>query len=139
MGKASSFPLAAEKIGLEWPIEEGGIGITARTDETGQPYIGLYPLDPTGQPAGECCEFPRSRLMIDVVAGYRRGQAIVVYLHADVTERGLDMRVIMPVYMARRGYPHRLSASWEGVSLQLYEDPAKDCGTVIVWPFEEKR
>jgi len=107
-----SLPLNAKEIGLEWPIEEGGIGVTARTDSAGLPYIGLYPLSPNGNSTGYVVEFTRERLMTNIVAGYVKGHAILVFIDVEVTVRGLHLRVVMPPAMLNCGYDRSLSARW---------------------------
>jgi hypothetical protein len=130
------LPLNARRIGVEWPIPEGGIGATARTDDAGQPYIGLYPLCPKGQPACQPIEFPRSRLMIDVVVGYDRGLEIVVFIDAEITSWGLNLRVVVPTHIGFLRTRRRLSARWGSPSPQFHNCPTT--ADWLVFPFSKK-
>ncbi len=121
------LPPASGRIGVVWQIAEGGIGVTARTDGTGEPYIGLYPLHPGGAPAGRPVESPRSGLMIRLVAGQSRGREIVVFIEAEVSPRGLHVRVL-PGNAAWPDYVERLSARWGDPSPQF-----PDCAAAANW------
>ncbi len=108
----SPLPLHAQDIFVEWPIEGGGIGVTAYTDEAGLPYIGFYPLNWEGKSVGKSFDFQRSRLMSPVVAGFIGRKPIVVSIDAEITAHGLSAWFCVPVYMAPKNYPHHLSAPW---------------------------
>ena len=121
MGK---FPLGAKKIGRLWPIEEGGFGVTACTDATGQPIIGIYPLKPNGQPAGQEILYAHQRLMIRIVIGHDvRAKAIVVFADIEVTPQGMGLRVLMPQWLMARGYDSHLLARWGSPAPRLNEAP----------------
>ena len=105
------LPLTAEDIDLKWRIKEGGIGLTASTDEAGIPCIGLYPLNSLGNPIGAPLSFQHERLMCRLVAGYIKRQPIVVFIDAEITARGLDARYVPPLIIRARGYePHKFAA-----------------------------
>ncbi len=109
-----TFPIDAEEIHIKWQIEGGGLGVTAFTDEAGLPYIGLYPLNWAGEPTGLPSRFQRIRLMADVVVGFVERKPIVVFIDAEVTQRGLELRLCLPLHMAKLGHPRYLSARWGG-------------------------
>ena len=118
------LPLGAKTIGREWPIEEGGFGATAKTDEAGQPIIGLYPLNRNGQPCGQASEYFYQHLMIRIVAGYdNRYKAVVVYADVEVTTHGMNLRVLVPPHLMERGLDRYLSAAWGSAPPQTYEAP----------------
>ena len=108
-----SLPLNAEEICLEWPIEEGGFGVTARTDPTGQPIIGIYGLDPERKVPGPESRYGYDHLMIRVVAGVdEQDRAIIVFADIHVTADGLALRVLVPSYLISHGYDRYLFAPW---------------------------
>ncbi len=108
-----SFPLNAAKIRLEWPFEQGGFGVTARTDRGGLPVIGLYRLDPEGKPTGEPLEFAHDQLVQRMVVGHEKWNSIITVI-ADilVSDQGLALRVVMPQHMIERGYDRYLFVPW---------------------------
>jgi len=106
------LPLNADDIDLKWGIEEGGIGITASTDEAGAAYIGLYPLNSLGDPIGAPLGFRHDRLMCRVVVGYIKRQPIVVFIDAEVTVRGLEAHFVPPAIIKARGYDRHKFAAW---------------------------
>jgi hypothetical protein len=106
-----SFPLDAGEIYVEWVTTEGGIGVTAFTDEKGLPFIGLYPLNRMGRPNGLPCWFRRSRFMSDIVIGFRERTPIVVFIDVEVSERGLSLIVCVPFDTSRR-YERHTFAPW---------------------------
>jgi hypothetical protein len=107
------LPLNAGRIRLEWPIEQGGFGVTARTDTAGLPYIGLYRLDPQNYAEPRPIEFPRDRLSIGLIAGYDGDRVIQVFIAVEITVKGLRLRVNMPQFMYERGYPRYLFVPWQ--------------------------
>ena len=118
------FPLEIRKIGCIWPIEEGGFGVTASMDATGQPMIGFYPLNPEGQPSGQETLYAHQRLMIRVVTGFdAQHRAIVVFADAEITAEGLGLRVVMPQRLVERGYDRYLFVPWNSPMPRLYEAP----------------
>jgi hypothetical protein len=108
-----ALPLSAASIKLEWPIAQGGIGASACTDETGQTYIKLYRLIPEIYVPGLAVEYPKARVMIDAVAGYDQNRRIIVFVDAEVTYRGLDLKIIPPPSMAMPYYTRHLFRAWE--------------------------
>jgi hypothetical protein len=108
------IPLNASEIFVEWRKDECGIGITTFTDEAGLPYIGLYPLDFEGQPAGLPTYFQRSRLMADVFVGFMWCKPAVLFINVEVTGRGLDVRLTIPSSIAGQDAPRHLWAYWGG-------------------------
>jgi hypothetical protein len=108
-----NLPLNADEIGFEWPIEEGGIGVTARTDQGGTPLIGLYQLKNTKRGSGRYCEFPRDRIKTGIVAGYTANRKPVkVFIDVALTPRGMEMHVSLPATLRDRGYPTQMFAAW---------------------------
>jgi hypothetical protein len=121
------LPLNALEIFVEWRLDNHGLGVTAFTDEAGLPYIGLYPLDWSGIPTGLPTYFQRRRLMADVVVGFVWGQPIVVFIDAEVTVRGLDLRLCLPVLLTPQGgYPRHLSARWGDPAPKFHGFPANN-------------
>jgi len=108
-----SFPFNAEEIHLTWPIKEGGLGVTASTDDAGNPYIGLYSLNSRGEPTGWPSRFRRARLMANVVAGFMEQKPITVFIDAEVTMRGLGLTVSPPPFIVVRGYERHKFMSWD--------------------------
>jgi len=109
---SEQLPLNADDIGLLWPIEEGGFGITASTDEAGLPYIGLYTLNRLGDPMSPPLHFQHQRLMCRLIAGYIRRHPIVVFIDAEVSCRGLNVRFTPPTIIKQRGYKNLKFAAW---------------------------
>ena len=107
-----ALPLDASEIYVHWRIDGGGIGVTAFTDEAGDPYIGFYPLNWNGDPCGPPLYFRRMRLMADIVVGFTSQKPVVVFVDAEITTRGLQVRVDQPLCMAHLGYPRHISARW---------------------------
>ncbi len=119
------LPFNARLIGLQWPTEHGGIGVTARTDEAGQAIIGLYPLNPAGEASGQATEFAHHRLMIRVIAGYDENcKAIIIYADIEITALGVGLRVVVPPHLMSRGYDRYLFAAWGSRSPRLHDAPA---------------
>ena len=106
------LPLGAEDIDLKWHIEEGGIGLTACTDQKGLPYIGVYLLNRLGNSMGAPLSLQHDRLMIRVVAGYVRRHPIVVFIDAEITAKGLEARYEPPDFVVARGYERHKFAAW---------------------------
>jgi hypothetical protein len=107
-----TLPLDAGEIYVHWRIDGGGIGVTAFTDEGGNPYIGFYPLNWNGDPCGPPLYFQRMRLMADIVVGFTSRKPVVVFVDAEVNQRGLQVRLSEPLYLTRFGYPRHISARW---------------------------
>lgn len=107
------FPLSAPEISVEWHKEECGLGVTAYTDEAGLPYIGLYQLDFEGIPCGQPIYFQRQRLMADVLIGLNNLKPVVVYIDADISARGLDVRLCLPLGVIGQKEPRHLWAHWD--------------------------
>lgn len=118
------LPLGAREIGCEWVFEEGGFGITAKTDEAGQPVIGVYPLSKDGLPSGHQTEYAYQRLLIRIVAGYDKGKAIVVFADVEITGIGMNLRVLVPPHLMESGLDRHLSAKWGSPPPRRYEPPA---------------
>jgi hypothetical protein len=113
------LPLNAARIRLEWPIEQGGFAVTARTDRAGLPIIGLYSLNPKGLPTGEPIEFAHGQLVLRVVAGHDEEQhPITVIADIIIDYQGLALRVIMPEHMIERGYDRYLFVAWSSQSAE---------------------
>jgi hypothetical protein len=130
-----TVPLNAGEIGIEWPISEGGIGVTARTDRTGLPYIGLYPLSPMGLPAGQPTVFARDRLLVSVVAGYSQMRIpITVFIDVEITRQGMTLRINMPVRLMRLGYERYLKTTWGKPSPRICNFPSNSNWAVPPWP-----
>jgi len=107
------LPLDADEIHIKWQINEGGIGLTAFTDNAGLPYIGLYPLNSLGDATGLPVRFQRRRLMANIVAGFAQREPIVVFIDATTTPRGLELTVCPPLLIARRGYERHTFVAWD--------------------------
>lgn len=119
------LPLGARKIGLVWPVQEGGFGVTACTDSAGQPVIGLYPLNPEGRPSGQETSYAYQRLLIRLVVGYDTDRrAIIVFADIEVAPRGLLLRVVIPPNLAARELDTHLSVKWGSKPPSFYEAPA---------------
>ena len=111
------LPINAPRIKLEWPIEQGGFGVTARTDRAGLPIIGLYPLDPKGLPTGKPIEFAHGQLVLRVVVGHDEEQHVITVIADIIIDyRGLALRVIMPEHMIECGYDRYLFVAWSSQS-----------------------
>lgn len=108
------YPLNAPEISVEWRHDEYGLGITAMTDEAGQPYIGLYPLDLEGIQSGQPIYFRRSRLIADILVGYNNYKPASIYIDADVSMRGLDVRLRPFHGFIGPKQPCHLYACWRG-------------------------
>ena len=108
----SELPLDAEEIFVEWVTTEGGIGVTAFTDKRGLPFIGLYPINGTGQPNGLPCRFRRGRLMVDVVIGFKNRTPLVIFIDVEVNKRGLSLIVCLPSDIGETGYQRTYFAPW---------------------------
>jgi len=108
-----TFPLNAPEIFVEWVTREGGIGVSAFTDEKGLPFLGLSPLNRMGTPNGLPCWFRRSRLMSDIAVGFRAKHPIVINIDVEVTGRGLKVVLCLPTDIAPAGYYERhLFSPW---------------------------
>jgi hypothetical protein len=111
---AEAFPFGATRIWLEWPIEQGGFGVTAHTDKAGLPIIGLYTLNPKGYPTGDPTEFAHDQLVLRIVVGHdERQNLITVIADIMINHHGLALRVIMPQHMIVRGYERYLFTPWD--------------------------
>ena len=123
---SEQLPLNAEDIDLKWHIQEGGIGITASTDETGLPYIGLYLLNRMGDPISFPISLQHQHLMCRLVAGYIKRQPIIVFIDAEVTVSGLNVRFVPPAVIKQRGYKKHTFVAWgsEGPRYHLTVYPA---------------
>jgi hypothetical protein len=133
---SNQLPLDAEEIHIKWRIDEGGIGVTAYTDEAGLPYIGLYPLNWEGQPTGLPVRFQRRRLMADVVAGFLKRKPIVVFIDAEATARGLELTTDPPPVIVARGYERHKFSSWgsEAPRYAMIVHPANSNWPIIPYP-----
>jgi hypothetical protein len=105
------LPLDAPEIFVEWVTVEGGIGVTAFTDDKGRPFIGLYPLNRMGSPNGLPILFRRRRLMTDVAIGFRGREPLVIFIDVEVSERGLSLIVCIPATDTLR-YERHTFARW---------------------------
>jgi hypothetical protein len=110
---ASLLPLCASPIHVTWRLAEGGIGVTASTDVLGLPYIGLYHLTGQGQPSEHALRFQRQRLMANIVVGTKNRVPLVVFIDAEITLRGLSLRVTVPHTVNLREYTRQVSAQWD--------------------------
>ncbi|MGB9152203.1 MAG: hypothetical protein WCD70_03845 [Alphaproteobacteria bacterium] len=108
----TALPLDAGEIYVHWRIEGGGIGVTAFTDEAGDPYIGLCPLNWNGDPCGPPLYLQRMRLMADIVVGFMSRKPVVVFVDAEITSHGLQVRISEPPHLTRFGHPRHISARW---------------------------
>ena len=106
------LPLAASEIFADWVTDEGGVGVIALTDETRLPYIGLYPITWTGQVGGLPCWFQKSRLMSDIVIGFRKREPLVIFIDVEVNRRGLSLIACAPPDIAPRGYQRHVFTPW---------------------------
>ncbi len=108
----TQLPLSASEIFVEWYKSECGIGVTAFTDGTRLPYIGLYPLDFEDCAAGLPVYFQRSRLMTPLVVGFLSSKPAVLFLDAEVTGRGLNVRLVITSCIEGKLTSRRLWAGW---------------------------
>ncbi len=133
-----TLPRNAEGIGCLWKIEEGGFGITSRTDAAGQPIIGIFPLNRFGLPAGRTAEFPfRDHLIIRLIAGYdARGRGIVVYADTTVTMLGIKLRVLVPPFMIMRGLRRYFFVPWTEPLPIFTKAPANSNWSILPMPRE---
>ncbi len=106
------IPINAGEIYVHWRIDGGGIGVTAFTDETGKPYIGLYPLNWNGDACGPPVYLQRMRFMADIVVGFMSHMPVVVFIDAEIDGWGLRVRLEQPRYIAAGEYPRHISARW---------------------------
>ena len=128
------LPLNALEIYVEWRLEDYGLGVTAFTDEAGLPYIGLYPIDWEGCPTGLPTYFQRTRLMADIVVGFIWTKPAVIFIDAEVTTRGLDLTLCLPLYLSgKEDYTRHLSAKWNSPAPTFYAFPANSN-----WPVNPK-
>ena len=112
--RVSQLPLDATEIYVNWRIDGGGIGVTAFTDEAGEPYLGIRALDWDGNPCGFPIYFRRTRLMADIVVGFVSRKPVVVFIDMELDGWGLRVRLNQPTTMQALGYPRHLSARWGG-------------------------
>lgn len=134
------LPPNSGHIYVEWVRTEGGIGVSAFTDDQGQPFIGLYPLNRMGSPNGLPCWFRRGRFMSDIVIGFRDRQPIVIYIDVEVSERGLSLIVGVPFQGEFRYHRHSF-APWDSPQPRygFIAGPANSNWPVIPMPLEGGR
>ena len=107
----AQLPLNADKIFVDWATDEGGICVSAFTDDKGIPFIGIHPLNRMGKPNGLPCWFRRKHLMTDFVVGFRGWAPIVIYMDIEVSEHGISLILSSP-FDAPHRYQCHLSAPW---------------------------
>ncbi len=108
-----SLPMQAEEIGCVWITDEGGFHITAKTDSVGHSVIGVATFDRRRKTPSPATEYLHDHVLHRLVVGYDGcGKAIAVYAKIEVTERGLEVRVLVPPVLKARRVNHYLFAPW---------------------------
>jgi hypothetical protein len=116
------LPLNAREIYVTWWTAGGGVGITAYTDEAGLPYIGLYPIDEDAEPSIKPFYFQRSQLISNIVVSHTDNQPSVAFIDIEVTQKGLEVKLIPPLLKDFRNSTRRLVAHWDDEKA-LYQAP----------------
>ncbi len=112
------LPPQAGKIGCVWITDEGGFHVTAKTDSIGHSVIGVATFDRRRHRSTSATEYLYDRIMPRLVVGYDGcGKAIAVHAQIEVTDRGLEVRVLVPPYLQNRKIKHYLFAPW-GVDIR---------------------
>lgn len=107
------LPLDAEEIFAEWTTCEGGVCVSVFTDEKGDPFMGIHPLNRMGKPNGLPVWFQRRRLISDIAVGFRGKMPLVVHIDAEVTSKGLHLAVRLPISSdPARGFGRHLFSPW---------------------------
>ena len=112
LSRTPELPVNAEEIYVDYHVKEGGVGITAFTDDAGQPYLGIRVLNWEGNPCGPPVYFRRTRLMAEIVVGVVAKCPVVAFIDAEIDRSGLRVR-LSPPPSTHTGMPQRhLSALW---------------------------
>jgi len=126
-----ALPFSQEPIFVDWRRPDvGGLRVTAWTDNSGNPYIGVFTLNREDKPNGLPCWLERRRFLSYVVIGFADDSApIKVFLDAEVTHRGLQASLQLPWLPAHDYFYHRrLVAHWgsEAPSMGFHTYPSQD-------------
>lgn len=109
------LPFSEDPIFVDWFDQKiGGLRVSAWTDQSGNPYMGVFTLNRLAKPNGLPCWYERSNFMSPIVIGFdSNDHPIKVFLDAGITARGLHAALHLPWEpRALMFYHERLFARW---------------------------